>query len=280
LPNIREPKNGNVLVQTLFAENGSNCTGGLQKLEMVFELTEDGTKYIPGQGKYFIVPTGTQEGNTDWYSNPGVVKLFLRDGATAGNPTVSNLVITAKDANGTRETKKDIALTQTITIYSGPTTTISATPVCIVGSYTTGTIPVYNIDFYQNITIRYSVTFSTLIIGNTVIPTITSNINTDDVEWANATGSCGIPNLTGSPAESSGSFVSTAASETYYIDITFDNIYETNNQPFIQQLSVQIEAIDGTEQAGPANSPVATFIGNEALYNTVTGLIGTSCPTC
>jgi len=238
LPNIREPKNGNVLVQTLFAENGSNCTGGLQKLEMVFELTEDGTKYIPGQGKYFIVPTGTQEGNTDWYSNPGVVKLFLRDGATAGNPTVSNLVITAKDANGTRETKKDIALTQTITIYSGPTTTISATPVCIVGSYTTGTIPVYNIDFYQNITIRYSVTFSTLIIGNTVIPTITSTPDPQgEVSWANATGSCGIPNLTGGTAQSSGSFVSTAASETYYIDITFNRIYETNNENVgLQQL--------------------------------------------
>jgi len=128
----------------------------------------------------------------------------------------------------------------------------------------------------------YSVTFSTLIIGNTVIPTITSTPDPQgEVSWANATGSCGIPNLTGGTAQSSGSFVSTAASETYYIDITFNRIYETNNENVgLQQLSVQIEAIDSTEQAGPANSPVATFIGNEALYNTVTGLIGTSCPTC
>ena len=275
LPNLNEPKNGDVLVYTFYAQNGSNCTGGLHKEEIVFDLEEDGVKSIPGSGKYYIVPNeGDVEGNVDWASNPGVCKVYCRDGAEAGDPIVSNLVITAKDANGTRDTLSQWTLEQQVTEYIGPQAAINTLdPVCIVGSYGTGT------NQFENITLRYAVNWSNLIIGNNIDVIFQSTLTDLGAVWLNPGGSCGVPGMPiGGGNYSTGSFTAAAATATYYVDIRFEFIRDY--VPYGNAFSKENLLVDSNDSTGnyDGNSLELIFEGNQALYAAVTGIIGTTCP--
>jgi hypothetical protein len=278
LPNINEPKNGDVKVWTFYAQNGSNCSGGLQKEEVIFTLKEDGVEYVQGEGKYFIVPkVGDQEGNQDWSSNPGACQVYCRNGAepTALSP-LSTLLITAKDANGTRDTENTFTLEQTVTEYIGPQALInSLNPVCIVGPYDTGT------NQYELITLRYEVVWSNLIIGNTINVTYSSSLSNQGATWSNPGDPCGVPGMpAGGGNVSNGSFVATAATQSYYIDIRFEFIY--NFPPYggyYSKENIEIASYDATDNY-TGNTLTTTFTGNEALYSVVENLeqAGTPCP--
>ena len=278
LPNINEPKNGDVKVWTFYAQNGSNCSGGLQKEEVIFTLKEDGVEYVQGEGKYFIVPkVGDQEGNQDWSSNPGACQVYCRNGAepTALSP-LSTLLITAKDANGTRDTENTFTLEQTVTEYIGPQALInSLNPVCIVGPYDTGT------NQYELITLRYEVVWSNLIIGNTIDVTYSSSLSNQGATWSNPGDPCGVPGMpAGGGNVSNGSFVATAATQSYYIDIRFEFIY--NFPPYggyYSKENIEIASYDATGNY-TGNTLTTIFTGNEALYSVVENLeqAGTPCP--
>jgi hypothetical protein len=276
LPNINEPKNGDVKVWTFYAQNGSNCSGGLQKEEVIFTLKEDGVEYVQGEGKYFIVPkVGDQEGNQDWSSNPGACQVYCRNGAepTALSP-LSTLLITAKDANGTRDTENTFTLEQTVTEYIGPQALInSLNPVCIVGPYDTGT------NQYELITLRYEVVWSNLIIGNTINVTYSSSLSNQGATWSNPGDPCGVPGMpAGGGNVSNGSFVATAATQSYYIDIRFEFIY--NFPPYggyYSKENIEIASYDATDNY-TGNTLTTTFTGNEALYSVVENLEQTPCP--
>ena len=280
LPNIKEPKNGNVKVWTFYAQNGSNCSGGEQKEEVIFTLQEDGVEYAPGEGKYFIVPrVGDQEGNQDWSSNPGACQVYCRDGATAGDPTVSSLVITAKDANGTRETFSEWTLKQTVTFYAGPQAFIDPiNPVCVVGTFGSGSNQ--NGDYFTNIKLRYAVEWTDLIIGNNIDITFESNLSYQGAFWVNPGGACGVPGMPpGGGNYSEGSFTAAAATATYYVDVAFNYIYESNaGITAFSEENLIISSYDTTGYYG--NRPIVTFVGNQTLYPAVYNLIsaGTPCP--
>ncbi len=280
LPNINEPKNGDVLVYTFYAQNGSNCLGGLQKEEIVFELEENGVKSIPGSGKYYIVPNeGDVEGNTDWSSNPGVCKVYCRDGAEATIPSLSTLVITAKDANGTRDTFSQWTLEQTVTEYIGPQATINTlAPLCIVGTYGSGSNQLG--DYFESIKVRFAVEWTDLITGHDIEVTYSSSLSNQGATWSNPGGACGVPGmpLGGSNVPVSGEFTAAGPTQTYYVDVTFESIY--NYVPFDNNYSTENLIITSYDSTGnyTGNNPTVQFTGNAALYAAVYAVIGDTCP--
>jgi len=278
LPNINEPKNGDVLVYTFYAQNGSNCTGGLHKEEIIFELEENGVKYIPGQGKYYIVPNeGDVEGNTDWASNPGVCKVYCRDGAEATIPSLSTLVITTKDANGTRDTLSEWTLEQTVTYYTGPQAApTTPAPVCTVGSYVFGSNQLG--DYFQSIKVRFAVEFTSLIVGHDIEVTYSSSITNQGASYINPGPPCGIPGMPvqGGNVPITGQFTATAATQTYYVDVIFNEIVDYDQIAYsTENLIISVRDITGNYTG---NAPTIQFIGNDALFTEVYPIAGDPCP--
>ena len=186
------------------------------------------------------------------------------------------MLITAKDANGTRDTENTFTLEQTVTEYIGPQALInSLNPVCIVGPYDTGT------NQYELITLRYEVVWSNLIIGNTIDVTYSSSLSDQGATWSNPGDPCGVPGMpAGGGNVSNGSFVATAATQSYYIDIRFEFIY--NFPPYggyYSKENIEIASYDATGNY-TGNTLTTIFTGNEALYSVVENLeqAGTPCP--
>jgi len=79
---------------------------------------------------------------------------------------------------------------------------------------------------------------------------------------------------------SEGSFTAAAATATYYVDVTFNYIYESNTGvTAFSEENLIISSYDTTGQY-TGGTPVVTFVGNETLYPAVYNLIsaGTPCP--
>ena len=142
---------------------------------------------------------------------------------------------------------------------------------------------------FYNIKLRFSATWSNLIIGHEIKTDITAALTGQyHTGYRNPGVPCGMPNLVPfypsepsymNPTGVESSFIATSTTEVYYIDVTFQELLSNINEFAVNKCTILFETTDTTLGA-QGNSPVAYFQGNIAMWQKAETLaqLSTPCP--